>query len=320
MQNHRSYRSNSLSEGANILNSEWSRHRLSVPRGDELRLRFSIRSITPDLSLSTLAYGAPATVRPEDRAEVLLLQMPRMGSGLVSHGAVNAPMDSNHYALIDVRRVAQVQCSAELEVLVLRIGIPRAMAWLEEALGRRPAQDLVFDPVMARGSPSWAAWAPVAAALDTLQRSTLEDFPAPAMQAMENMVLSTLLMAQPNNYREALLRPAPSIAPRHVRRAEAFIHANLSQALDTTRIAQHAGVSVRALFDGFRAFRQTTPAAYVREARLASARDALLRGADSIAIVAQRFGFAHPGHFAAQYRRQFGESPTDTHRLRSQLH
>lgn len=312
---HRTYQSSSLAEGAQILNSEWSRHRVEVPRGHEMRLRFSIRSLTPDVSLSALAYGAQATVHPDERADVLLLQMPRRGAGRVSYSRANTAMDADHYALIDVQRVSQVYCSPELEMLVLRIAMPRMVGCLEELLGHRPEGVLQFEPTMARGSQAWAEWEPVAAALEVMQRSTLVDFPAPAVEAMERMVLSTLLMAQPHNFREALARPARAIAPRHVRRAEEFIHAHLQQPLSTVQIARHAGVSVRALFDGFRSFRQTTPAAYAREARLAAVRRDLLRGVDGVADVAQRWGFHHPGHFAAQYRRQFGETPTETQRL-----
>lgn len=312
---HRTYQSSSLAEGAQILNREWSRHRVEVPRGHEMRLRFSIRSLTPDVSVSALAYGAQVTVHPEERADVLLLQMPRRGAGRVSYSRANTAMDADHYALIDVQRVGQVYCSSELEMLVLRIAMPRMRCYLEEFLGHRPEGALQFEPTMARGSQAWAAWEPVAAALEVMQRSTLVDFPAPAVEAMERMLLSTLLMAQPHNFREALARPARAIAPRHVRRAEEFIHAHLQQPLSTALIARHAGVSVRALFDGFRSFRQTTPAAYAREARLAAVRRDLLRGADGVADVAQRWGFHHPGHFAAQYRRQFGETPTETQRL-----
>lgn len=316
----RTYRSDSLSEGARILNREWSRHQLSVPRGDALRLRFSIRDITPHMSLSALAYGAPATVRPQDRAEVLLLQMPRAGNGIASYAGGNTPMDHAHYALIDVPHVAQVHYSRDLDVLVLRIAQSQLMAQLEELLGHRPADALRFEPGMARGTGAWAAWEPVAAALDMLQRSSLADFPAPAMAAMERMVLSTLLLAQPHNHSAALLKPAPQIAPRHVRRAEEFIHANLARAPATEEIARHAQVSVRTLFDGFRTFRQTTPAAYVRSARLAAVRAELQRSADSVADIAQRWGFQHPGHFAAQYRRQFGEAPAATRRVLVPLH
>ena len=316
----RTYRSDSLPEGAHILNREWSRHQLSVPRGDTLRLCFSIRDITPHMSLSALAYGATATVRPQDRAEVLLIQMPRTGNGVASYAGGNTPMDSMNYALIDVPSVSQVHYSRDLDVLVLRIAQSQLMAQLEELLGRRPAETLRFEPGMARGTGAWAAWEPVAAALQALQRSSLADFPEPAMVAMERMVLSTLLLAQPHNHSAALLRPAPPIAPRHVRRAEEFIHANLARAPGTEEIARHAQVSVRALFDGFRAFRQTTPAAYVRSARLAAVRAELQRSSDGIADIARRWGFAHPGHFAAQYRQQFGEAPASTRRVLSPLH
>ena len=287
----RVYRSNSPTESACILNAEWSRHHVAIGRGDDWRLRFSIRPITPQVSLSTLAYGARATVRPDERADVLLLQMPRLGTGLVSHsGSGSAPMDRDHFALVDVRRVAQVQCSAELDVLVLRIDRARLMACLQTHLHRKPEHDLVFDPVMARGSRAWMAWAPIGAALDALQRSPLDDFPVATLQALEEMAVSTLLLAQPNTYSDALSRPVPPIAPRHVRKAEAFVQANLHRPLPTLEIARHAEVSIRALFDGFRAFRHKTPAAYVREARLDRVREDLLRGTDSIAAVAQRLG------------------------------
>jgi hypothetical protein len=215
----RSYRSDSLPEGNRILNSEWSRHQVSVQHGQSLRLRFSIRSITPAMSVSSLCYGAQAVVRPEERAKVLLVQMPR-----ASFDDASTPMDAAHYALIDARSVAQVVYGREADMLVLHVAMERVNARLEEDLGYRPATPLSFARGMARGSPAWAAWEPVAAALEA---SALADFPAPAMSALEGMVLSTLLLAQPHNHSEALLRPQPSIAPRHVRRAEEFIHANL---------------------------------------------------------------------------------------------
>ena len=308
----RTYQSDSLSEGNRILSSEWSRHQLSVQRGHALRLRFSIRSITPAMSVSSLSYGAQVVVHPEERADVLLVQMPRTGFGMARFGDASTTMDAANYALVDVRSVAQVLYGREVDMLVLRVAMARVNARLEEDLGYRPSTPLSFARSMAHGSQAWAAWAPVAAALAAVEASALPDFPAPAMAALEEMVLSTLLLAQPHNHSEALLRPRPAIAPRHVRRAEEFIHAHLHQATGTAEIAAYAGVSARALFDGFRRFRQTTPAAYVRAARLAAARADLDSGRGNVREVAARWGFAHAGHFAAQYRRQYGEAPTHT--------
>jgi AraC-like DNA-binding protein len=308
----RSYRSDSLPEGNRILNSEWSRHQVSLQHGQALRLRFSIRSITPAMSVSSLSYGAQAVVRPEERASVLLVQMPRAGFGVARFDDASTPMDAANYVLIDPRSVTQVLYGREADMLVLRVAMERVHARLEEDLGYRPATPLSFARGMARGSPAWAAWEPVAAALAAVEASALADFPAPAMSALEGMVLSTLLLSQPHNHSEALLRPPPAIAPRHVRRAEEFIHANLRLAPTTADIAAHAGVSTRALFDGFRRFLQTTPAAYVRAARLAAARADLQRGRGGVSDVAAHWGFPHAGHFAGQYRRQYGEAPAQT--------
>lgn len=312
----RTYQSRSLEESSGILNREWSRHRVALPNpSEDVRLRFSIRPLGAHTSLSSLAYGASVLVQPEERAKVLLLQMPRAGSGLVSYGWGQSPLDARRYALIDVQQVAQVHYGAQLDMLVLRIGVPRLMEQLASLLGRMPKEDIVFAPHLVQGSASWDAWAPVAAALEALQRNPQADIPGQSLAALENLALTTLLLAQPSNYLDELRRPRRAAAPRQVRAAEEFIHANLHRALATEEIARHAGVSVRALFDAFREFRNATPAAYARRARLEGARRELEQGTHCIAEVAGRWGFPHAGHFAAQYRRHFGESPAQTARL-----
>lgn len=314
---YRSYTSSSLEEGSNILNREWSAHRLTLTPGQSLRMRFSIRTLSPDMSVSQLAYGASALVFPQERAEVLLIQMPCAGSGLASYSWGNKPLDERHYGLVDVRRVTQVQCSAQLDALVLRIRLSRLEAWLEQALGRKLVRELIFQPSIEAGTPSWHAWAPVAAALRALQRNPESELPPLALKALEEMVVSTLLLALPNSFSEDLRHPATPAAPRHVRVAEEFVQRSLPHPITVEEIAREAQVSVRTLFDGFRQFRQTTPAAYVRSARLAGAHEDLLRGDDSVADVARRWGFLHAGHFAAQYQRQYGEAPAMTMRLHS---
>lgn len=310
----RSYQTTSLDEGLHILGREWSRHHIGVSDGGRLHLRLSIRSVTPDVSLSSLSYGARVMIRPEERADVILLQMPRSGIGQASHASINTRLDASHYGLIDVKHVALVHCSTDYDALVLRIRKARLMDFVAQTLGREPDHELVFEPGIAAGTPAWTAWAPVAAALESMARQPDADYPDIAMTGLESMILSTLLLTQPNSYREALLRPPKAIAPRHVRRAEAFIHANLDRVVTTEEMAQQAGVSIRALFDGFRHFRGVTPSLYARNARLDAARADLLAGAEGVATVARRWGFQHTGHFAAHYQRRFGQAPGRTQR------
>lgn len=104
--------------------------------------------------------------------------------------------------------------------------------------------------------------------------------------------------------------------PDTLRRAVAYIEANPDQDITAADIASAACVTVRAVQIAFRRHLETTPMAYLRRVRLAQARNQLLvadpaeRGI--IAIVGSRWGFARPSRFAALYRREFGELPSDT--------
>ena len=81
-------------------------------------------------------------------------------------------------------------------------------------------------------------------------------------------------------------------------------------------VAADAGISVRALENGFRAFKDTTPAAYLRGIRLEAARSDLSDPLNdrSVKAICLKWGFFHFGRFSATYRMAYGESPSDTKR------
>jgi AraC family ethanolamine operon transcriptional activator len=73
-------------------------------------------------------------------------------------------------------------------------------------------------------------------------------------------------------------------------------------------------VSERTLHYAFQEVRGLTPMAYFRACRLNAVRQGLKTVADTASVqqIAQRWGFWHPGEFAAAYRRLFGELPSRT--------
>lgn len=114
-----------------------------------------------------------------------------------------------------------------------------------------------------------------------------------------------------------LLEKTPSlISPRHVRRAMDFMQANVHRPITMGMVAEAAGVSVRTLQTGFRAFRDTTPAAYLAKLRLHASRQDLLDPFNnhSVKQVCLKWGFFHFGRFSAIYRATYGESPSETRR------
>jgi len=129
----------------------------------------------------------------------------------------------------------------------------------------------------------------------------------------EAFVLDALLLFQPHNYSEALRRVERRVAPRDVRRALDFIHANLAQPLTLADVVAVSGVPGRTLLQHFRNCHGVSPMRYLRNLRLQRVRDELASGtATQVAACALRWGFAHPGRFAIEYRSRFGESPSVT--------
>ncbi len=108
-------------------------------------------------------------------------------------------------------------------------------------------------------------------------------------------------------------------APRNLRRAEEFLRANAQEAVTLEQIASAAGCSIRALQLTFRRFRNLTPMEALRRARLEQAHNEILKsdGSRSVISVAAKYGFANPGRFANQYKRAFGEYPSEALRARA---
>ena len=103
-----------------------------------------------------------------------------------------------------------------------------------------------------------------------------------------------------------------------VRIARDFIHSKLAEPLRLSELCCKANLQIRSLEYGFREVTGLTPVAYIRSLRLSTVRRALQQqsGAQrSISEVAMDAGFWHLSQFASDYRRCFGETPTETRRI-----
>ena len=105
-----------------------------------------------------------------------------------------------------------------------------------------------------------------------------------------------------------------TILPRGVRRALDAMHASLERDIGLSELAEVAGLSSRALQRQFKTFLGKTPHEALRDTRLACARRQLLQGAPGAKImdVALSCGFPHFGRFSIEYRRRYGETPSQT--------
>ncbi len=135
----------------------------------------------------------------------------------------------------------------------------------------------------------------------------------------ENLLLSQLLFAQPNNYTDLLCKqPTSGVLPYHVKKARDHIHAHAHENITLEALTSQAGCGYRALQLSFNNAFGLSPMAYLKKVRLNHIRDTFLTADDSttIADVAKKWGFIHLGRFAQAYKLQFGELPSETLRRR----
>jgi AraC-like DNA-binding protein len=271
--------------------------------GAALRLRLSPRS-SPWFARESRSTQPPA---------VYWVHFSLQGSMRAFIGGQEYDGDEHRGIVLSPNSDATLHTSFDHARLSLAVREEALNRHLAAMLGEAPRQALEFSPAIdaacghGRRLAGILHWAAAGS-----ERSACLGGPLAAAR-FEAFVLDALLLFQPHNYSEALRRVARPIAPRDVRRALDFIHANLAQPLTLADLVAVSGVPGRTLLTHFRDARGVSPMRYVRDLRMQRARDELASGVDAhVADCALRWGFAHAGRFSIEYRKRFGESPSAT--------
>ncbi|MFI8823248.1 AraC family transcriptional regulator [Streptomyces sp. NPDC053431] len=206
--------------------------------------------------------------------------------------------------------------SGDCRTLSVKIDAAALRDRLEQLLGRPPGRGLALGSRLdiTRGPGlGWVGFARqvAAGALAGDGFATHELVARPLQEAL----LNGLLLAAEHPWRDELAHPHGPVRPAPVKRAMDAVRARPEHPFTSTELAGLARVSVRRLQESFREYVGMSPMAYVREVRLERVHEELRAGDPdglSVGDVAWRWGFTHPGRFAARYRARFGESPSRT--------
>jgi AraC-like DNA-binding protein len=134
-----------------------------------------------------------------------------------------------------------------------------------------------------------------------------------AVAELEQSLVTKFLIGNRHNYSDLLLSEALLTANSHVKMIEEYIEAHWREPLDIAALAALTNTSVRSLFRQFKKSRDYSPMEFLKLTRLRQARQMLLSGEDSSVLsVMLKCGFQNAGHFARDYRRAFGERPSET--------
>ena len=110
--------------------------------------------------------------------------------------------------------------------------------------------------------------------------------------------------------------PPPKNIYRIAKQSRDCMISDLRASMSITRICQEVGASERSVHYAFKSVFGTTPKAFMRLQRMLAARKALLMAEENekVGSIMIDYGFVDAGHFAKDYRAQFGELPSETFR------
>lgn len=270
-----------------------------------------------DVSLAYLDFRAPTDVVVHQTADVFTVHMTTHVSANVVVGGREHEA-STFFPMITNPGDSFVQhLGADCPQLIVRIERPAVERQLSRMLGRSLDGPVRFEEIADLTTDEAVRWH---GAIQLLSAEIVS--PDSLIQqgvgatSIEELIISTLLYIQPSTYYEQLREVHHRRERGVVHRCLEYIELHLAEQLTLTRLAKHAGVSVRSIQAGFREDLDTTPVAYIRDRRLDKVRKALLDAmpSDGVTVgrVAERWGFTNAGTFAIRYRERFGESPSQT--------
>ncbi|WP_233858325.1 AraC family transcriptional regulator [Paraburkholderia sp. HD33-4] len=272
------------------------------------------------LSLNLLHYGGDVRIDPERLDNFFLLQIPLSGGAEVECGDHRFDSTPNVASLVSPTlplRMRWMDCPQ----VVLRIEREAIEHHCARHFGTEERRVVEFEPAFDLTSPSSRCLLPLLPLLGSALSDPAHPLRHPlAYEQFVSTVLNALVYGQANTARDGVRSSRAPLAPFYVKRVEEYILTHLHEPLTIERLAEYSGVSASALFSGFRNCHGVSPMAWVRQLRLERVRDEL-RGATvepvSVTDVALKWGFAHLGRFAMEYKRAFGESPSVSLRSRS---
>lgn len=213
-------------------------------------------------------------------------------------------------------RPVEIDCGERFEQLSLMI--PRDLLELElqNLLAEELSRPLEFTGEIDLTAPGARAMMQTVGMIDEASRDDGGLLAHPlATQRLEQVLMHSLLFAQPHNHSAAVGGPAPASGVRPVARAVELLRASPGHPWTVTELAAAVSLSVRSLQEGFRRSLDTTPMAYLRQIRLEKVHEELVTAAPgllSVTEVAARWGFVHLGRFAQAYRQEYFQLPSDT--------
>jgi AraC-like DNA-binding protein len=245
------------------------------------------------------------------------VHMPTNGYARCHHNGHDFEANTIRALVTSPRTALTMHFEDDSPQLLIRIEEQALVEYLTRLRGRRLTRPLVFHPEFDLTTEVAVRWHAAVQLLHTevYQTGSLVQS-GHGISGIEELLMNSLLHVQPSNYHDEFVRPVKQPGRRVVQEAVDYIDAHLAEAITMESIARNVHMSIRSIQQGFRDELGVSPMTYVRDRRLERVHeelaDAIPGDGVTVTEVATRWGFNHLGSFAAEYRKRWGASPSET--------
>ncbi|WP_027852408.1 AraC family transcriptional regulator [Marinobacterium litorale] len=312
----------SVFEGAHPLqvseyvNQHVGRHRIRLNGGSESKgpstnARLSYTDFA-DLGLSRISYGDAVTVSCPDLAEVYHFQV-------VTHGECywhyaddqRLRLRTGQALMMNPKEQIDLSYSPDCEKVIIKVPEQVLISQCIEQVGVLPKSGIRF----ARRAIDLDSSVCLLRFLDALLTEASEsELELESLQIpYRDILLNKLLQHFDSNFKD---NASGGISDRGFAELIAFIDMNLKAELEVEELARMSNVSVRTVYNLFAKHFGLTPRLYIKNAKLRALRNELVGNTRlrNVTEVALDYGFSHLGRFSSDYRKMFGELPSETFR------
>lgn len=294
-------------EVSSFINQHIGHHSLEVFDSERMGSRLSFREFA-GLGLSQVSYGSRVRVRSPELESIYHFQIITRGECAWGRDGERMVLGQGQALMVNPYEKIDLEYSADCEKLIIKVPECVISDAAVSATNRLEGRSVRFRkaPQDLKGSPG------LLKLLETVF-AELEDpgtDPDTVSGPYREIILRKLLHVFPNN---AIEPETQTHCPPALHKILQYIEQNLKQNIGIEDLSSMSNMSVRSIYNLFSRNFCTTPKSYLKQMRLQKLREELLGGrVRNVTEVALDYGFCHLGRFSSDYRKAFGELPSET--------
>lgn len=298
-------------EVSSFVNQHIGQHRLEMLGEQKRKSRLSFREFA-GFGLSQLSYGNHVRVKSPELESIYHFQIVTRGECVWHQPGERMKVRAGEAVMVNPYEKIDLEYSEDCEKLIIRMPEHLLNNARVVANGRLPDNGIRFTraPVNLRECP--ALLNIMEAVLSDLDEAEEDDISLVCAPYRE-IILKKLLKKFPSNW--SGLEQGAACTPA-LGKMLGYIEENIRNTIDIEALSSVSNMSVRSTYNAFSKAFSTTPKCYIKQLKLQKLREDLLQGkCRNVTEIALDYGFSHLGRFSSDYRKTFGELPSETLRM-----